>query len=72
MFADIPAAMLRRQRDLVSAQFAEVQARASYAKALVEVDRSTGSLDTAESVQSLPSGKPAAPPRHASAGPAAH
>jgi outer membrane protein TolC len=37
--------VVRRQRDLLAAQLAEVQARASYAKALVELRRSTGALD---------------------------
>jgi outer membrane protein len=41
----IPYDVIRRQRDLQSAQFAEVQARAAYAKALVERDRSMGVLD---------------------------
>jgi outer membrane protein TolC len=36
--------VIRRQRDLRSAQFAEVQARAAYAKALVERDRAMGRL----------------------------
>jgi outer membrane protein len=36
--------VIRRQRDLQSAQYAEVQARANYAKALVEIDRVTGVL----------------------------
>jgi outer membrane protein TolC len=40
----IPYEVIRRQRDLRSAQFAEVQARANYAKALVEMSRSTGQL----------------------------
>jgi len=38
----IPYDVIRRQRDYRSAQFAEVQARANYAKALVEMNRSTG------------------------------
>jgi outer membrane protein len=41
-----PYDVIRRQRDFRSAQFAEVQARANYAKALVELDRSTGALDS--------------------------
>lgn len=36
--------VIRVQRDLLSAQLAEVQARVSYAKARVEMDRSTGTL----------------------------
>jgi outer membrane protein TolC len=36
--------VIRRQRDLRSAQFAEVQARANYAKSLVEMSRATGQL----------------------------
>jgi outer membrane protein len=43
--AAIPYDVIRRQRDYGSAQFAEVQARANYAKALVERDRSMGVLD---------------------------
>jgi outer membrane protein TolC len=38
----IPYEVIRRQRDHRSARFAEVQARANYAKALVELNRSTG------------------------------
>lgn len=41
-----PYDVIRRQRDLLAAQFAEVQARANYAKALVEVRRSMGVLDS--------------------------
>ena len=41
----IPYDVMQRQRDLRSAQFAEVQARSNYAKALVERDRSMGVLD---------------------------
>lgn len=41
-----PYDVIRRQRDLTSAQAAEIQARANYAKALVELDRSTGVLDS--------------------------
>jgi outer membrane protein len=41
-----PYTVIQRQRDLLAAQLAEVQARASYAKAIVEVNRSTGVLDT--------------------------
>ncbi len=41
----IPYNVIRRQRDFRSAQFAEVQARANYAKALVERDRSMGLLE---------------------------
>jgi len=40
--ASIPYEVIRRQRDLRSSQFAEVQARAAYAKALVERDRAMG------------------------------
>ena len=40
-----PYDVIRRQRDLRAAEFAEVQARANYAKALVELGRSTGSLE---------------------------
>jgi outer membrane protein TolC len=42
----IPYEVIRRQRDLTSAMYAEVQARVSYAKALVERDRAMGILDT--------------------------
>ncbi len=42
--AAIPYDVIRRQRDFRSAQFAEIQARASYAKALVERDRAMGIL----------------------------
>lgn len=42
--ASIPYNVIRRQRDLRSAQFAEVQALAAYAKALVERDRAMGLL----------------------------
>ena len=38
--------VIRRQRDLLVAQVAEVQARANYAKALVEMNRSMGILDS--------------------------
>lgn len=41
----IPYEVIRRQRDYRSARFAEVQARANYAKALVERDRAMGVLD---------------------------
>ena len=41
-----PYDVIRRQRDMRSAQFAEIQARVNYAKALVELDRSMGALDT--------------------------
>jgi outer membrane protein len=41
-----PYDVIRRQRDLLAAQFAEVQAKANYAKALVEVRRSMGVLDS--------------------------
>ncbi len=37
-----PYEVIRVQRDLMAAQFEEVQARASYAKARVELDRATG------------------------------
>jgi outer membrane protein TolC len=37
-----PYNVIRVERDLYSAQLAEVQARVSYAKALVEMDRATG------------------------------
>jgi outer membrane protein TolC len=40
----IPYEVIRRQRDLRSAQFAEVQALTAYAKALVERDRAMGLL----------------------------
>ncbi len=40
--ASIPYEVIRRQRDYRSARFAEVQARVNYAKALVELSRSTG------------------------------
>jgi outer membrane protein TolC len=42
----IPYEVIRRQRDFRSAQFAEVQAKTNYARALVELDRSTGILDS--------------------------
>jgi outer membrane protein len=42
--SSIPYEVIRRQRDLRSAQFAEVQARTAYAKALVERDRAMGVL----------------------------
>jgi outer membrane protein len=45
--ATIPYEVIRRQRDYQSAQFAEVQARADYAKALVERDRAMGILEPA-------------------------
>jgi len=41
----IPYDVIRRQRDFRSAQLADVQARANYAKALVELNRSMGILD---------------------------
>lgn len=41
-----PYNVIQRQRDLLAAQFAEVQARVNYAKALVEIRRSMGILDT--------------------------
>jgi HAE1 family hydrophobic/amphiphilic exporter-1 len=41
-----PYEVIRRQRDFSAAELAEVQARVNYAKALVELGRSTGSLDT--------------------------
>jgi outer membrane protein len=41
-----PYGVILRQRDYLAAQLAEVRARVAYAKALVEVDRSTGVLDT--------------------------
>jgi len=37
-----PYEVIRRQRDLMVAQFEEVRARTSYAKARVELDRATG------------------------------
>lgn len=40
-----PYDVIRIQRDLLVAQLSEVQAGAGYAKALVELDRSTGVLD---------------------------
>ncbi len=43
--ASIPYEVIRRQRDYTSDQFAEVQARANYAKALVERDRAMGILE---------------------------
>ncbi len=46
--ASIPYEVIRRQRDFRSARFAEVQARAAYAKALVERDRSLGLLSNDE------------------------
>jgi outer membrane protein len=42
--ASIPYEVIRRQRDYSAARFAEVQAKANYAKALVERDRSMGLL----------------------------
>ena len=41
----IPYEVIRRQRDYRSARFAEVQARANYAKSLVERDRVIGMLE---------------------------
>ncbi len=41
----IPYDVIRRRRDLLSAQFADIQARADYAKALVEMRRATGKDD---------------------------
>ena len=41
----IPYEVIRRQRDLTSALYAEVQARVGYAKALVERDRVMGILE---------------------------
>jgi len=41
-----PYQVIRIQRDLLVAQLSEVQARSGYAKALVELDRSTGAIDT--------------------------
>ena len=46
--ASIPYEVIRRQRDYLSAQFAEVQARTAYAKALVERDRALGILEPAQ------------------------
>ena len=46
--ASIPYEVIRRQRDYRSAQFAEVMARANYAKALVERDRAMGVLEPAQ------------------------
>jgi outer membrane protein len=43
--ASIPYNVIRRQRDYRSARFAEVQARADYAKALVEKSRALGILE---------------------------
>jgi outer membrane protein TolC len=43
--ASIPYEVIRRQRDYRSARFAEVQARANFAKALVERDRAMGILE---------------------------
>jgi outer membrane protein TolC len=41
----IPYDVIRRRRDLVSAQFAAIQAKADYAKALVEMRRATGNIE---------------------------
>ncbi|MCL2878498.1 MAG: TolC family protein [Acidobacteria bacterium] len=41
----IPYDLIRRRRDLLSAQFAAIQAKADYAKALVEMRRVTGKDD---------------------------
>ena len=41
----IPYDVIRRRRDLLSAQFAAIQAKADYAKALVEMRRATGRDD---------------------------
>lgn len=41
----VPYDVIRRQRDLSAAQFANVQARVGYAKALVEMQRVTGLVD---------------------------
>ena len=41
----IPYDLIRRRRDLLSAQFAAIQAKADYAKALVEMRRATGKDD---------------------------
>ena len=41
----IPYDVIRRRRDLLSAQFAAIQAKADYAKALVEMHRATGEDD---------------------------
>ena len=41
----IPYDLIRRRRDLLSAQFAAIQAKADYAKALVEMHRVTGRDD---------------------------
>jgi outer membrane protein TolC len=43
--ASTPYDVIRRQRDLLSAQYSEVQARVNYAKALVELDRAKGVLE---------------------------
>ena len=43
--ASTPYNVILRQRDLMTAEVAEVQARANYAKALVERDRSMGMLE---------------------------
>jgi outer membrane protein TolC len=43
----IPYEVIRRQRDFTSAQYADVQARVNYAKALVERDRAMGVLEPA-------------------------
>lgn len=43
----IPYDVIRKQRDYRSAQYAEVQARVTYAKALVERDRAMGVLEPA-------------------------
>jgi outer membrane protein TolC len=41
----VPYDVIRRQRDLRSAQFADVQAHAGYAKALVEMRRAMGAME---------------------------
>jgi outer membrane protein TolC len=41
----VPYDVIRRQRDLRSAQFADIQARVGYAKALVEMHRVLGLMD---------------------------
>ena len=56
-----PYNVILAQRDLLSAQFAEVQARAAYAKARVEMSRSTGvileenHIDVDQIIQGTPS-----------------
>jgi outer membrane protein len=46
--------VIRIQRDLLNAQFAEVQARVNYAKAKVELQRATGTLAGPDIIDQLP------------------